>query len=70
MAKKIKISLAAARVNANMTQADVAEILHITPNTVVNWEKGRTSPTISQVQELCRMYKMPFDAIFVPETSK
>lgn len=70
MAKKIKISLAAARVNANMTQADVAKFLRITPNTVCNWEKGRTSPTVNQVQELCKIYKIPFDALFVPDISK
>ncbi len=70
MAKKIKISLAAARVNAKMTQSDVAQKMHITPNTLINWEKGRTSPTIGQAQELCQMYKMPFDAIFMPEVSK
>lgn len=70
MAQKIKISLAAARVNAEMTQADVAKILQIAPNTLVNWEKGRTSPTVDQLQKLCGIYKLPFDALFIPEISK
>ena len=38
---KLKISLAAARVNAEMTQEDVAKEMHVSKNTVVNWEKDR-----------------------------
>ena len=33
-----KISLKAARVNAEMTQDDVARVLHRTKQTIVNWE--------------------------------
>ena len=43
MAKKIKISLAAARVNANMSQSDTARAMNVTPNTVSNWETGKTA---------------------------
>ena len=42
-----KISIAAARVNAGKTQAQVAEALHVGKQTVVSWEKGKTSPTTS-----------------------
>ena len=38
-----KISLAAARVNAEMTQEEVAEIMHVSKNTIINWEKGRVN---------------------------
>ena len=37
--KNLRISLAAARVNAGLTQAEVAKTLHISPNTLVAWEK-------------------------------
>ena len=36
-----KISMAAARVNANKTQAEVAEALHVGKQTVVSWENGK-----------------------------
>ena len=36
----IQISLAAARVNAGLTQEEVAEKLQVSKKTIVNWEKG------------------------------
>ena len=38
-----QISLAAARVNANMTQEDVAKELKVGKQTVGNWEKAEQS---------------------------
>ena len=38
--QNIRISLAAARVNAGMTQDDVAKELHVGKQTVVNWDIG------------------------------
>ncbi len=64
-----QISLAAARVNAKMTQEDVAKEMHITKQTIVNWEKGVSEPTISQARELCALYSIPLDYIFLPEKS-
>lgn len=63
---KLKISLAAARVNAEMTQEDVAKEMHVSKNTVVNWEKGRSEPTFSQSRELSKLYNMPLEYIFLP----
>ncbi|WP_177973310.1 helix-turn-helix transcriptional regulator [uncultured Eubacterium sp.] len=62
----LQISLAAARVNAGMTQDEVAKKMHVSKNTVVNWEKGKTEPTISQCRELSEMYRMPLKYIFLP----
>lgn len=59
----LKISLAAARVNANMTQEDVAREMKIGKQTIVNWEKGISEPKISQAKELSRLYSMPLDYI-------
>lgn len=63
---KLRISLAAARVNAEMTQEDVAREMRISKNTVVNWEKGKSEPTISQSRELSKLYNMPLEYIFLP----
>ena len=38
---RLKISLKAARANANLTQADVAKALRKSKQTVVNWENGK-----------------------------
>lgn len=64
MNETIKISLAAARVNAGLTQEDVVKMLKITKNTLVSWEKGTSEPKISQARELSKLYNMPLDVIF------
>lgn len=64
--KPLQISLAAARVNADLTQEDVANALGISKNTVVNWEKGRTVPDMAQWRKLELLYNIPMDYIFLP----
>ena len=39
-----KISMAAARINAKMTQEEVASAMHVTKQTIINWENGRVIP--------------------------
>lgn len=63
---EIKISLAAARVNANLTQAEVADKMHVSKQTIVNWEKGKIIPRTAQLNFLCGIYKFPVDNIFLP----
>ena len=68
--EKLRISLAAARVNAELTQSEVAKMLHVSPNTLVAWEKGKTEPSISQGRTLSELYKIPLDSlIFLPSQS-
>ncbi len=62
------ISLAAARVNARLTQAEVASMLCVSKSTVVKWEKGTTSPRSNQLRALCDLYNMPMDYIFLPDS--
>ena len=64
-----QISLAAARVNAGLTQEEVAKALKVGKQTVVNWEKGTSEPKMSQGRQLSELYKMPLDYIFLPEKS-
>lgn len=61
-----QISLAAARVNANMTQQEVADKVHKSKNTIVNWEKGKTKPDFSALTMLSVLYNVPIDYISVP----
>lgn len=56
---KFQISLAAARVNAKLTQADVAKKLHISKRTIVNWEGGKVKPSKIVVHALCELYSIP-----------
>lgn len=67
--KNIQISLAAARVNAGLTQDEAAKRMKISKNTLVNWEKGTSEPSISQGRKLSSIYNMPLDNIFLPSKS-
>lgn len=62
-----RITLEAARVNAHLTQKELAEILGVSNVTVVNWEKGKTEPSISQLKKISELSGIPSDFIFVPE---
>ena len=62
--EKLQISLAAARVNAEMTQEDVAKEMHVSKNTVLNWEKGKVIPNFATLNTLSELYKIPTDNIF------
>ena len=59
----IQISLAAARVNAGLTQREVAKAMGVSQNTIVNWEKYATEPTVMQSRQLGELYGIPVDAI-------
>ena len=61
-----KISLEAVRVNAKMTQKEWAKLLGVSNSTVVNWEKGKTEPTLSQLRKMSELSGIPMDFIFVP----
>lgn len=61
-----KISLEAVRVNAKMTQKEWAKALGVSNTTVVNWEKEKTEPTLSQLKTMSELSGIPMDFIFVP----
>ena len=67
--EKLQISLAAARVNAGMTQADVAGKMHLNKQTIVNWENNRVIPKPAQLEMMRRIYNIPLDNIFLPTKS-
>lgn len=67
--EKLQISLAAARVNAGMTQQEVAEKLHVSKKTIVNWEKGKVIPSFANVHALSGIYNIPENNIFLPNKS-
>ena len=48
----MKITLKAARVNAGLTQDDVARELRISKGTLVNYEKYRTIPDIETAKKI------------------
>ena len=64
-----KITLAAARVNAGLTQKEAAKLLNLTPATLQNYESGKTTPSWETVRKIEAVYKFPLDFIFLPSPS-
>ena len=64
--KPFQISLRAARVNANLTQDDVAKRMGKTRQTVVNWENGKYIPGIPELEMLSKTYNIPVAAVAIP----
>ena len=46
------------RKNKHLSQEQVAEKLHVTRQTVSNWELGETSPDLNQAKELAKSYHL------------
>lgn len=65
--EKLQISLAAARVNAGMTQEEVARKMRVSKTTIFNWENGKSSPRLSDIEMLSRIYNISKDNIFLPK---
>ena len=63
----LKITPAAARVNAGLTQRDVAEKMGVSTNTVINWEKGNATPSVIVARQLANLYGLELNNIFFPK---
>lgn len=57
------MTLKAARVNANMTQMQVAEQLNVSKKTVCSWENGKTTPKLDKIEPICKLYGVTYDDI-------
>lgn len=69
MKAKIQISMAAARVNARLTQEDVAKRMGVSNKTIVNWENGKIIPKTAQFNMYCEVVGMSPDYILLPKPS-
>lgn len=66
----MKITIEAARVNARLKQKEAADRIGVTVQTLLNWEKGRTVPTIDNAIKMCEVYGIDLDHLnfFKPES--
>ena len=63
----MKITLKAARVNKGLTQEDVAKKVRKSKNTIVSYEKGKSTPDIETGKALASLYGVSVDdLIFLP----
>lgn len=59
----MKVTLKAARVNANYTQEKAAKALDVSRDTIRNWENGKSFPSIKQVEKILNLYCVKLDDI-------
>ncbi len=50
--------------NGEMTQADLAERLKVTRQTVIAIEQGKYSPSLEMAFEIARVFNRPLDDVF------
>ena len=65
-----KITLKAARVNAELTLDEVAEIVGKSKQSIENWENGKTPIKYSDLLKLSEIYEMPVEYIRIPEPNQ
>lgn len=62
----IKISMAAARVNAGLTQKQLADICGVSEATVISWENGKRVPRADKLPALEAAYGISLDYVRFP----
>ena len=63
-----KLTIAAVRTNAGLSQAELAAKLNVDRSTVINWEKGKYTPSLQNLRKISELSGIPIDYIFLPET--
>lgn len=58
-----KLTLKQARSLAELTQSEAAKKIGVSIYTIVNWEKGKTSPKVKMWDKIAEVYGIPKDMI-------
>lgn len=64
----MKNRLKVLRAERNWTQADLAEKLEVSRQTINAIEKGKYDPSLPLAFKVARLFEMPIEAIFEDET--
>lgn len=65
----MQISMKAARVTANYTQVQMAQMMGVTVGTVSNWEKDKCDISARQFARFCEIVGVSRDDILLPKLS-
>lgn len=57
------ITLKAARVNKGLTQSEAAQLLNISPSTLLKYEKGKTFPDVAVLKRIEQLYDVTYNDI-------
>ena len=60
--------LRACRAAADLTQEAVANVLGVTPDTISNYERGRTEPSLADIVRIARLYGVSVEHLVAGST--
>ena len=61
------ITLKAARVNKELTQAEAADLIEVSVETIQNWESAKSYPNVLQIKKIEQAYGVFYNNIkFLP----
>ena len=62
------ITLKALRINAGLDQKTASERIGVRPETLSNWERGKSFPNAKQISKIEKLYNTTYaDINFLPE---
>jgi putative transcriptional regulator len=64
----MKNRLKVLRADRDWTQADLADRLHVTRQTINAIEKGKYDPSLPLAFKIAALFELPIEEIFSPET--
>ena len=67
---KTGLYIAEKRKQKNMTQAVLAEEMHVSKNAVSKWERGMNLPEVSSMPQLCQILGITLNELFAGEDIK
>lgn len=63
----LQLNLKGARANKNLTQAEAAKLIGVTKDTIGNWERGESAPSVKYISKITETYEINYDElIFCP----
>ena len=66
MANQLKIRLSAVRVNAGLSQEELASKMRVSRATIVNWESNKVKMSVADLTLYSTICGFPKDHIFLP----
>lgn len=58
------------RKQKNLSQEQLADLLHVSRQTISRWETSQTTPDLSSLEKLCELYEMSYDELLLNKKSK
>ena len=63
-----QISMKAARINAGLSQAQVADKIGVSRVTITHWESGKFVPRADQFYKFCEVCNVPSTNVILPQS--